>query len=218
MSTVDGNDRWTDILAERLRSRANTRHMTVLNEGLGGNRVLTDGLGPRLTTRLERDLFSLPGAKTLILLIGVNDLGSLTREHPVSPAEHALLVRRLLAAYRRIIAHAHDHGIRVIGGTIMPFARSSFYHPDSANEADRQLLNRWIRKAGHFDGVIDFDHATRDPARPDRLLATYDSGDHIHPSVAGYRAMANAVPLDLLARPSSVRSGVEQAKLVGRQR
>jgi lysophospholipase L1-like esterase len=198
MSTVDGNDRWPDLLARRLHDVQGTDGRAVLNEGLGGNRVLSDVIGPRLLDRLDRDLFSLPGVKAVILLEGVNDLGSLTRQHPVPAADHASLVDRLIAAYRAILDEAHRRGIRVIGGTIMPYAGSDYYHPDAANEADRQALNRWIRMPGHFDGVIDFDQATRDPSHPDHLLAAYDSGDHIHPSVAGYHAMADAIPLDLL--------------------
>jgi lysophospholipase L1-like esterase len=92
---------------------------------------------------------------------------------------------------------AHDHGIKVIGATIMPFSGSSFYHPGPLNEADRQAINEWIRAAGHFDAVIDFDKLTRDPQHPDRLLPAFDSGDHLHPSAAGYAAMGNAVPLSL---------------------
>ncbi len=200
MSHVDGNDRWPDLLARRLRDEAGVQNPSVLNQGVAGNRVLTEIVGPRLLDRLERDLFSLPDVRTVILLEGINDIGSLTREHPASPAEHKAFVARLIAAYRTIVAQAHRRGIRVIGGTIMPFVGSTFYHPDTANEADRQHVNAWIRTPGHFDGMIDFDRATRDPAHPGSLLPAYDSGDHIHPSVAGYHAMAAAIPLRLLLR------------------
>ncbi|WP_235785744.1 SGNH/GDSL hydrolase family protein [Sphingomonas sp. PR090111-T3T-6A] len=201
MSSVDGNDRWPDLLARRLHDRKDLGAWSVLNEGLGGNRVLTDIVGPRLLDRLDRDLFSLPGASTVILLEGVNDLGALTHDHPVSAEEHRQFVGKLIAAYRLIIDQAHRHGMKVIGGTIMPYGGSSYYHPDAANEADRQAVNAWIRAPGHFDGMIDFDGAVRDPAHPDRLLPAYDSGDHIHPSVAGYQAMADAIPLELLTAP-----------------
>lgn len=200
MSHVDGNDRWPDLLAKRLHQEAGLRNPAVLNEGIAGNRVLSNIVGPSLLSRLDRDLFSLPGAGSVILLEGVNDIGSLTREHPVSMPEHQAFVARMIAAYRSIVTQVHAHRMTIIGGTIMPFAQSGYYHPDAANEADRQAINAWIRAPGHFDGVIDFDQVTRDPQQPDRLLAVYDSGDHIHPSPAGYQAMAAAIPLDLLLR------------------
>jgi lysophospholipase L1-like esterase len=136
------------------------------------------------------------------VLEGVNDLGTLTRDGPVSPQAHADLVNRITAAYAQIIARGHQHGLRVYGATILPFGRAKNYHPDAQNEADRQAVNAWIRAPGHFDGLIDFDAATRDPATPDQLLATYDSGDHLHPSPAGYRAMGQAIDLTLFgAKP-----------------
>jgi len=106
-----------------------------------------------------------------------------------------------------MIQRAHVHGIKAIGGTITPFTGSEFYHPDAANESDRTQVNAWIRGAGHFDAVIDFDKTIADPAHPERMLATYDSGDHLHPSAAGYRAMADAIPLALFQPLSSLQKG-----------
>jgi lysophospholipase L1-like esterase len=103
----------------------------------------------------------------------------------------------VLAAYQQIIARAHAHGLRVIGATITPYTGSDYYHPGPLSESDRQAVNQWIRAAGHFDAVIDFDAVVRDPQHPDHLLPSYDCGDHLHPSPAGYRAMGNAVPLEL---------------------
>jgi lysophospholipase L1-like esterase len=114
-----------------------------------------------------------------------------------SAAEHAELVHRIIAAYEQIVARAHAHNLRVIGGTILPYVGSDYYRPDAASEADRQAVNAWIRKPGHFDTVVDFDRAARDPAHPETLLPAFDSGDHLHPSPAGYAAMANAVPLSI---------------------
>jgi lysophospholipase L1-like esterase len=199
-STTNGNDRWTDVLAERLQSSAATRDTGVLNEGIGGNHLLTDGLGPNALTRFDRDVLAQAGVRWLIVFEGVNDLGGLTFHGEVPPAAHAQLVHRIEAAYEQIITRAHAHGIRVIGATITPYMGSDYYHPDASNEADRQAVNAWIRAPGHFDALVDFDKAMRDPQQPDRLRPAYDCGDHLHPSPAGYRAMGNAVPLALFSR------------------
>jgi len=196
-STTNGNDRWADFLAERLQAAAATKNIGVLNEGIGGNHLLTDGLGPNALARLDRDVLAQTGVRWVIVFEGVNDLGDLTQEAPVPAAEHEALVGRVIAAYQQIIARAHAHGLMVIGATITPYLGSDYYHPDESNEADRQAVNRWIREPGHFDAVIDFDAMVRDSQRPDRLLAAYDCGDHLHPSPAGYRAMANGIPLAL---------------------
>jgi lysophospholipase L1-like esterase len=199
-ATTNGNDRWTDVLAQRLQASPATRSLSVLNQGIGGNHLLTDGLGPNVLARFDRDVLAQTGVRYLIVFEGVNDLGGLTREHEATPAEHALLVRRILAAYQQVVLRAHAHGITVIGATITPYTGSDYYHPGPASEADRQAINQWIRAAGHFDAVIDFDKTVRDPLQPSRLLPAFDSGDHLHPSPAGYRAMADAIPLALFPR------------------
>jgi len=196
-STTNANDRWTDVLAERLQAWSPTRSVSVLNEGIGGNHLLTDGLGPNALARFDRDVLAQSGAKYLIVLEGVNDLGSLARHGVTSPGAHAAMVQNVIGAYRQIVMRAHSHGIRVIGATILPYMGSDYYQPGPANESDRKAVNQWIRAPGHFDAVLDFDKAMRDPERPDRLRPSYDSGDHLHPSPSGYRAMANAVPLSL---------------------
>jgi len=196
-ATTNGNDRWTDVLAQRLQASPATRSLSVLNQGIGGNHLLTDGLGPNVLARFDRDVLAQTGVRYLIVFEGVNDLGGLTREHEATPAEHALLVRRILAAYQQVVLRAHAHGITVIGATITPYTGSGYYHPGPASEADRQAINQWIRAAGHFDAVVDFDKTARDPHQPDRMLPAFDSGDHLHPSPAGYRAMAESIPLSL---------------------
>ncbi len=198
-STTNGNDRWTDFLAARLQSSPATREISVLNEGIGGNHLLIDGLGPNALARFNRDVLAQAGVRWVIVLEGVNDLGGLTREGPVPAAAHAALVERIEAAYQQIVERAHAHGIEVIGGTITPYMSSDYYHPDAADEADRQAVNGWIRAPGHFDAVIDFDRALRDPQQPDRLRPSLDCGDHLHPNPAGYKAMADAVPPGLFA-------------------
>jgi lysophospholipase L1-like esterase len=195
---ANSNKRWTDVLAQRLNSAK--RNVALLNIGIGGNRVLLDGLGPNAAARFGRDVLQRPGVKYVVLLEGVNDLGTLTRDAPVAPEQHRALVERITAAYAQMIAQAHDRGIKAIGATILPYGGSGYYHPDAANEADRQAINAWIQAPGHFDAVVDFDRLMRDPKRPDRLRPDYDSGDGLHPSEKGYRVMGEAVPLSLFGR------------------
>ncbi|HEY1807665.1 MAG TPA: GDSL-type esterase/lipase family protein [Acidobacteriaceae bacterium] len=121
----------------------------------------------------------------------------MTRLGPVPRAEHEEKVRGILEAYQQIVLQAHQHGLKVFGGTLTPFVGGGYYHPGPESEADRQAINAWIRTPGHFDAVVDFDKVIRDPAHPERMLPKYDSGDHLHPSVAGYRAMAESIPLAL---------------------
>lgn len=199
-STPNGNDRWTDVLAKRLQQSPATRTIGVVNKGIGGNHLLTDGLGPNALARFDRDVLAPSGVHWLIVLEGVNDLGGLTIDGDVPPAKHADLVHRIIAAYQQIIDRAHARGLRVIGGTITPFTGSDYYHPGVSTEADRQTINAWIRKPGHFDAVIDFDAAVRDPHQPNRLLPAYDCGDHLHPSPMGYKAMGEAISLSLFRR------------------
>jgi len=194
----DTNLRWTDHLAARLRADPSTSQVAVLNAGIGGNRLLLDGLGPNALARLERDVLSQPGVTHLIVLEGVNDLGVLTRDGPATPEQHGALVTQAIEALRQIVLRARAGGIEVIGATILPFATSTTYHPTTETEAGRQAINAWIRTPGNFDAVIDFDAAMRDPADPTRLNPALDSGDGLHPSLDGYRAMAAAVPLELL--------------------
>ncbi len=195
-ATTNGNDRWPDVLAHRLRDSGHA-NVGVLNEGVGGNHLLTDGLGPNVLARFDRDVLAQTAARYVVILEAVNDLGGLARTMEASPAEHADLVRRIIGAYEQMVARAHAHGLKVVGCTILPYTGSDYYHPDAASEADRQAVNAWIRMPGHFDALVDLDQLTRDPAHPDRLLPQYDSGDHLHPSPAGYAAMANDFPLSL---------------------
>jgi lysophospholipase L1-like esterase len=199
-ATTNGNDRWTDVLAARLQGAPGMTGIAVLNEGIGGNRLLADGLGPNALARFDRDVLAQNGVRYLIVLEGINDIGNLTRTTVATDAQHEELVRRIIGAYRQITMRAHAHGIKVLGGTILPFMGSGFYHPGASNEQDRQAVNAWIRAPEHFDAVIDFDKVAADPAHPDRLRPDYDCGDHLHPSPAGYRAMADAVALELLRK------------------
>src|SRR6185312_4084887 len=132
-STTNGNDRWTDVLAERLQNSAATRDIGVLNAGIGGNHLLTDGLGPNALARFDRDVLAQAGVRWLIVFEGINDVGRVARDPDAPAAEHRQLVRQVIAAYEQMIARAHAHGILVIGGTLMPFAGSEYYHPAPAN-------------------------------------------------------------------------------------
>lgn len=192
----NSNSRYPDDLSARLRANGHT-HRPVLNLGIGGNRLLLDGLGPNALARFDRDVLSQSGAAYIVVLEGVNDLGVLTRDAPASAADHAAMVQQIEQAYVQMIDRAHSHGLKIFGGTIMPFLGMDYYHPPAATEADRQAVNLWIRTSGRFDKVIDFDMALRDPQQPDRLNPAYDSGDHLHPSPAGYKAMADSVDLNL---------------------
>lgn len=196
-ATTNGNDRWTDVLAARLQASKDMHDIGVSNQGIGGNHLLTDGLGPNALARFDRDVLAQAGVHWLILFEGVNDLGGLARLGEVPESRHMARVRAVLTAYEQIIVRARAHGIRVIGATITPYVGSDYYHPGPLSEADRQAVNQWIRSEGHFDAVIDFDAVLRDPRQPDRLRLQYDCGDHLHPSAAGYKAMGESIPLVL---------------------
>ncbi len=185
-STTDGNDRWTDDLARRLHANQPTAQITVLNQGLGGNAILTGGLGPTALARFDRDVLGQSAPRWLIILEGVNDIGA---------SKSPTLAADLIAAYQQFIEKAHAHNIRVYGVPILPFGRSMYF--SAAHEAVRRSVNDWIRTSGMFDAVIDMDAAVRDPAEPTNLLAAYDTGDHLHPNAAGYQRMAEAVDLSL---------------------
>jgi lysophospholipase L1-like esterase len=199
-ATTNGNDRWPDVLAARMQADKPTRMMGVLNHGIGGNRLLLDGLGPNALARFDRDVVAQTAVKYVLVLEGVNDLGTLTRDHDASEEAHKALVKRIEGAYAQMILRAHAHGIRVIGATILPDGESKYYHPGPENEADREAVNAWIRDRGHFDAVVDFDKVMRDPAHPGNLLPAYDSGDGLHPSPVGYKAMGEAVPLAIFKK------------------
>jgi lysophospholipase L1-like esterase len=188
------------VLAARLQASAGTRNIGVSNQGIGGNHLLTDGLGPNALARFDRDVLAPAGVRWVIVFEGVNDLGGVARNGEVTPAEHDAEVKRVVAVYEQMILRAHAHGLRVIGATVTPFVGSDYYHPGALSEADRQTVNAWIRAVGHFDAVIDFDAVVRDPMHTDRLLPAFDCGDHLHPSPAGYKAMGEAVALSLFAQ------------------
>jgi lysophospholipase L1-like esterase len=198
-STPNSNNRWPDLLAQRLHDELPDRGLAILNHGIGGGRILNDGLGPNALARFDRDVLAQAGVRYLILFEGINDIGAFDRTGTKPQAAHEALIRDLTGAYAQIIERAHGAGIEVYGATLTPFAGTAAYDPKPINEADRAAVNAWIRAPGHFDAVLDFDAALRDPARPDRLAEAYDSGDHLHPSPKGYEAIANSIPLALFS-------------------
>ena len=192
-STTNGNGRWPDELARRLQANKHTANVGVLNEGIGGNRLLRDGLGPNALSRLDRDALAQSSVGWLVVFEGVNDIGTCR-----SACDLDSTAKGIIAAYRQIIVRAHTQNMRVYGATITPFG-GSFYATSEAERA-RQAVNRWIRTSGWFDAVIDFDAVARDPNNPSNLSQETDGGDHLHPADAGYKIMADSIDLKLFAK------------------
>jgi len=186
-SGIDANRRWPDLLAARLASAGIS--MSVVNGGIGGGRVLDDGVGPNALARFDRDVLAQPGVTHVTIMEGINDIGGGGSKPYPSVAD-------LIAGHRQMIDRAHARGIRVIGATLTPFEGAAYWTPEG--EAKRQALNNWIRTSKAYDEVLDFDAAVRDPANPNKSQAAFDSGDHLHPSPAGYEAMASSIDLTLL--------------------
>jgi lysophospholipase L1-like esterase len=190
-STVDANSRWPDVLARRLLASPAPVKVGVLNAGIGGNRVLSEGTygaGINALARFEVDALSHSGVTHIIVMEGINDIGN-ARQNPTPTADD------LIAAHKQLITRAHAKGVKIFGATLTPFWGAAYY--TEIGEAKRQALNDWIRNGKAYDGVIDFDKATRDPADPKKLLAAYDSCDHLHPSDAGYKAMGESIDVNL---------------------
>jgi lysophospholipase L1-like esterase len=190
-STVDANHRWPDFLAARLAA-SHDDDTGVVDEGISGNRLLHDIIGPNAPSRFDRDVLATPGVRFMTVLLGINDIG-----FGGFFTTQAVTADDIIAAHRQLIARAHSSGIRIYGCTLTPFngVGAPYYSP--AGDVARQAVNTWIRTSGEYDAVIDFDAVVRDPSDPSRILAAFDSGDHLHPSDAGYQAMANAIDLRL---------------------
>ena len=187
---------WPGHLALRLMRSRTQIHFAVANEGIGGNRVLSDVIGLSALARFDRDVLSLPNVTHLILLEGINDIGFSKLPGNTNPGP-PIEANALIGAYRQITDRAHLRGIKVIGGTLLAFQGAMYY--SETGDQTRQLVNQWIRSSAEFDAVVDFDRALRDPKEPDKLAAAYDSGDHLHPSDAGYIAMSKAFKLSLFS-------------------
>jgi lysophospholipase L1-like esterase len=197
-STVDANRRWPDVLAERLRARRGSE-IGVVNEGIGGNRILHDGTnvrsGVNALARFDRDVLAQPGVKYVIVLEGINDLGHAGSSAPLS---ESVTAEDIIAGLKQVIERAHEKGLKIFGATLTPFEGTTiraYFTPEK--ETQRKAVNEWIRTGKAFDGVIDFDKAVRDPGHPDRMLPAFDSGDHLHPGDAGYKTMGEAIDLGM---------------------
>lgn len=191
-STQGRNARWPDRLSERLAAAYPSRAIGVVNAGISGNRVLSDGVivpfGQNALSRFDRDVLSVPGVTDVIVLEGINDIGALKTGPGPTAAQ-------LIAGYRQLIDRAHGKGLRIIGATLLPYEGAAYF--TTQGEAVRAEVNAWIRRPGNFDAVIDLDAAMRDPAQPTRFRADLQSGDWLHPNDAGYRVMGDAVNLAL---------------------
>jgi lysophospholipase L1-like esterase len=195
-SQVNANDRWPSLLAKRLVAALGDRAPGTVDEGIGGNRVLNGSpcFGQSALTRFGRDVLSVPSVRDVILLEGINDIGfSQTPNTGCSVPNTNVTAGQIINGYRQIIARAHTHGLKIFGGTLVPFKGAAYWSP--AAEAKREAVNKWIRTSHAFDGVIDFAKATEDPYDPQYLNPAYNSGDNLHPNDAGYQAMANAINL-----------------------
>lgn len=193
-STPNRNARWPDVLASRLQADPALASIAVVNAGISGNRLLNDGpVGPSMLQRLGRDALGRAGVRWIVLEAGLNDIG--LADDAASPAD-AVSAADIIAGMRLVVARAHAHGIAVWGATLTPYggAEQPLRH-SAAAETRRQAVNAWIRSAGSVDQVLDFDAAIRDPRQVVRMLPALDSGDHVHPNDAGYRVLADAVPL-----------------------
>jgi lysophospholipase L1-like esterase len=194
-STINTNQRWPDVLATRLKQEHGLEHVSVLNEGIGGNRVLNEGAGPSALSRLDRDVLAQDGVKYVIVLESINDIGRLAH---LSAPEDDIDAAQLEFGLKQIADAAHEHGIKAIGATLTPYGGAGYY--SDKGEQVREDVNNWIRTSGTFDGVVDFDQITRDPANPTHFNPAYDSGDHLHPGDAGYKAMGDGIDLKLFAK------------------
>jgi lysophospholipase L1-like esterase len=194
ISTIDAFCRWPDQLSRRLQVRRGGRPIGVMNQGLGGNRILHDIRGDSGLRRFDRDVLAQPGVTHVIVMLGTNDL----RNRWAKPEEE-VTAEQMIAGLKQMAMRAHTRGIKIFGATLTGFENETFL-PGAWNprrEAERQALNDWTRKAGVFDAVVDFDRALADPEHPTRMLAAYDCGDHLHPSDLGYNKMGDAIDLAL---------------------
>jgi lysophospholipase L1-like esterase len=195
LSTRNANARWPDVLARRLQADKKTNKLGILNEGIGGNRILHDTTGPSALARFDRDVIAQSGVKYVVILESINDIGHAT--DPNKPYD-VVTAQDLIVGLGQLATRAHTHGIKVIGATLTPFVGAKYQSP--AGEAMRQAVNQWIRTTNQFDAVIDFDKLTTDPTHPGMFQPLDDSGDHLHPGDYGYKTMGESIDLKLFTK------------------
>lgn len=205
-STPDTNRSWPGFLAQRLQAAGD--RIAVVNEGISGNRVLRDNAGVNALARFDRDVLGVSGAKWLMILEGINDIGVGAR--PNSPAADAVTAGDLIAGLTQMVDRAHMHGIKVAGCTLTPFQGAGYYSENG--ETIREAVNAWIRTGGAFDAVVDFDAVTRDPDHPRQFRPDFNDGDHLHPNDAGYKAMAEAIGLSIFTEKPTASARLENGK------
>jgi lysophospholipase L1-like esterase len=206
-SPQDGNARWPDALAARLQAEPGLTSLAVVNAGIAGNRILNDGvdpfIGPSALSRFDRDALDKPGVRWVVLLQGINDI---TAAGMLTAPQDKVSAQQIIDGLKTLVARAHRRGVKVCGATLLPRGGSTGPRRQTPEgEAKRQAVNAWIRGAGAFDAVVDFEKVVQDPAHPDRLRPDFDSGDHTHPSAAGYQAMAAAIDLRVLGQDNRIR-------------
>ena len=191
-STPDTNHRWPNLLAERLAQHH--FKLSVVDQGIAGNRILHDVAGPNALARFDRDVLAQSGVQYVAVLLGINDIGRSTTGQPPQPVS----ADEIIAGHRQMIVRAHQSGLKILGCTLTPFEGAAYFSQEG--ETKREAVNKFIRAGGEYDGLIDFDAVVRDPSHPARFLPIYDSGDHLHPNDAGYKAMADAIDLSLFKK------------------
>ena len=205
-STTNLQNRWPDVFSESLLKNAGTQQVGVLNMGIGGNAVLSGGLGPTAVSRFDRDILNQAGIRWAIVFEGVNDIGGVN-----SAAAATTRANSLIAAYQQMIVKAHARNIRIYGGTIMPFKGNSYYNQYS--ESCRNTVNEWIRVKGNFDGCIDFDKVMRSPQDTARIVSSYQN-DGLHPDAAGHKTMGESIDLNLFTGSNGTTVGVNTPETI----
>lgn len=212
-SDTNGNNRWPDLLFDRMQMNEDTCEISVINKAAGGNRILYDGLGPNVLSRIDRDVLAQPGVSYVMIFEGVNDIGTTATD----TASQQVVGDRIIAAYKQILLRLHAFGIKVFGATITPFNAPNGnvtlqQYTDSNREATRQRINKWIRESDYFDEVIDFDAFLRNTSHPDQLADMYHTGDYLHPNVDGFKKLADEFPLHIFKHGAggSAKSGIQK--------
>lgn len=200
-STTNMQNRWPDVFSESLLKNSNTQHVGVLNMGIGGNCVLSGGLGPTGISRYNRDILDQSGVRWAVVFEGVNDIGGVKSDTAATTTAN-----NLIAAYMKMIAKAHEKNIRIYGATITPFNGNGYYNQYS--EACRNTVNQWIRSNGNYDACIDFDKVMRNPKDTMKLFLPAYQNDGLHPDASGYKTMGESINLNLFITPDTTTPGV----------